>query len=159
MNTFEKQRKAYLAHAGVAKQRGIPFLLTFEEWLGIWLDSGKWLERGWNKGQYVMARIGDKGAYEIGNVYICLSEENRADRNRNYKLYGDSNPASGKDYWADMTDADRNKRSNQVSEKLLGIPKSNDMRKALAAKATGRKRVYRNDKLTWAYPGDIDFPQ
>lgn len=87
-------------HRWNATQRGIPFLLSFEEWREIWLASGKWLERGTRKGRYCMARYGDQGAYEIGNVRICLAEENRAERNAVYPLDGDKNPAFGKDYWA-----------------------------------------------------------
>ena len=50
--------------------------LTFEEWCAIWKDSGKWGQRGHGKGFYVMERNGDVGHYEIGNVRICLFEEN-----------------------------------------------------------------------------------
>jgi|ERR1043166_937293 hypothetical protein len=34
------------------------------------------LNRGTKVGQYVMARYGDQGAYEVGNVKIILSTEN-----------------------------------------------------------------------------------
>lgn len=59
-----------------AKERGIKMLLTFEEWYQIWLDSGHYHERGRNKGQYVMSRIGDQGNYEVGNVFIQKTEDN-----------------------------------------------------------------------------------
>ena|SRR5215469_9931236 len=62
-----------------AKRRNVPFLLTFGEWLKIWQDSGKWEHRGRRKGQYVMARFGDVGPYEIGNVRICTVSENQAE--------------------------------------------------------------------------------
>lgn len=78
----------YQCHKGTAKHRGIPFLLTYEQWLEIWLESGKWHQRGWRRGQYVMARPGDKGAYEVGNVVIRLAEDNRAERNQNYPNAG-----------------------------------------------------------------------
>jgi hypothetical protein len=48
--------------------------LTFDEWLKIWLDSGHWHERG--RAGYVMARNGDVGHYEVGNVRIITSAEN-----------------------------------------------------------------------------------
>lgn len=67
---------AYLFHQRAARQRGIPFLLTFEEWLAIWQASGKWEERGRRKGQYVMARTGDVGPYAADNVRICTVGEN-----------------------------------------------------------------------------------
>ena len=66
---YREQRKA-------AKGRGIPFLLTFEEWWKIWQDSGHWEERGCGKGKYVMARYGDIGPYDTGNVKIITMEEN-----------------------------------------------------------------------------------
>lgn len=67
---------AYSRHKSQAKQRGIPFLLTFEEWATLWLESEKWEQRGRRKGQYVMARFGDMGPYEVGNVHICTCQEN-----------------------------------------------------------------------------------
>jgi len=69
-------RRAFAAQKCDAKRRGIPFLLTFCEWLDIWLSSDHLDQRGHGKGRYVMARYGDRGAYEIGNVRIILFEEN-----------------------------------------------------------------------------------
>ncbi len=59
------------------KKRNISFDLTFEEWYKIWLDSGRWQERG--RGGYVMARFGDKGPYAIGNVEIKHHIDNMHD--------------------------------------------------------------------------------
>lgn len=84
----DSRRAAYTAQKSDAKRRGIQFLMTFAQWWAIWEDSGHWLRRGYLKGQYVMSRYGDKGAYEVGNVHICLAEENRAERNRNYRQSG-----------------------------------------------------------------------
>jgi hypothetical protein len=84
MAYLDPNKAKFAGAKGVAKYRGIPFRLTFDEWMSIWLASGKWDRRGWRRGQFVMARPGDKGAYEIGNVIICLAEDNRAERNRNY---------------------------------------------------------------------------
>ena len=53
-----------------ANGREIPFLLSFEQWWDIWQKSGHWEERGRCKGQYVMSRYGDKGGYEVDNVFI-----------------------------------------------------------------------------------------
>jgi hypothetical protein len=118
-----------------AKLRNIPFLLTFNEWQKIWMDSGKWEQRGWRKGQYVMARFGDKGAYEIGNVRVCLAEENRAERNQNYSLKGEQNPAYGKDYWASASDEERIRRAAIISEVHKGKPKSAEQRAKMRAAA------------------------
>jgi|ERR1035437_2882331 hypothetical protein len=68
---FQKKDAAY---------RGIPFLFTYEEWVKIWTDSNHAHEKGCHRGQYVMARFGDKGAYEIGNVRIATTEENHAEQ-------------------------------------------------------------------------------
>ncbi len=66
---FEQHRKN-------AQYRGIEFRLTFAEWLQIWRDSGKLHLVGRGKGKYCMARRGDAGAYEIGNVDIKPTVEN-----------------------------------------------------------------------------------
>jgi hypothetical protein len=81
----QSPRGRYRQHKGNAKRRGVPFELTFEEWLDVWKGSGHFDERG-NKTAdgYVMARHGDKGAYAVGNVSIKRNAENTADRNRNY---------------------------------------------------------------------------
>jgi hypothetical protein len=71
---------SYKAHRGAAKQRGVPFLLTFDEWLTIWRASGKFAQRGRASDEYCMARCGDQGAYAIGNVRICTNRENATER-------------------------------------------------------------------------------
>lgn len=59
-----------------SRTRGIQFLLTFAEWLKIWIDSGHLENRGNKKGQYVMARFGDIGPYAVDNVRIILCSDN-----------------------------------------------------------------------------------
>ena len=72
-----KQAKTkYIVQKAGAKRRGVPFLLTFEEWWDIWQQSGKWEQRGRYRGQYVMSRYADKGSYEVGNVFIQTVEHN-----------------------------------------------------------------------------------
>lgn len=66
----------YRGHKRGAGKRGIPFLLTFEEWYQIWLNSGHYDKRGAKRGHYVMARFGDIGPYSVDNVKIILHEEN-----------------------------------------------------------------------------------
>ena len=77
---------AYVVHKATAKARGIAFLLTFEEWMTIWNDSGNWHLRGNLKGHYVMARHGDTGPYAVGNVRICTVSENMSEANKGKKL-------------------------------------------------------------------------
>ena len=81
----EKAKWIYGFHSQkcAAKQRRIPFLLTFEEWQAIWIDSGKWEQRGKKSNQYCMARHGDTGPYAIGNVRICTVRENHAEQKNN----------------------------------------------------------------------------
>jgi hypothetical protein len=74
---------AFQCHRAQARARGIPFLLTFEEWWAIWQESGMWAEKGMRKHQYCMARTGDKGAYALGNVRICTMAENRIEQAAN----------------------------------------------------------------------------
>ena len=69
-------KRAYRGQRKSAKQRGIPFLLSFEEWCEIWIASGKFGKRGCKRDQYVMARYEDKGPYAKGNVKIVTSSEN-----------------------------------------------------------------------------------
>lgn len=68
--------KKYRGQMSHSKTRNIPFTLTFDEWITIWLDSGHWHERGKGKGTYVMSRRGDKGGYELGNVFIQSNLDN-----------------------------------------------------------------------------------
>ncbi len=65
-----------------AKQRGVPFKLTFPQWWGIWTRSGHWDQRGNTAGCYCMCRKGDEGAYEIHNVYIGTWSQNTVERNK-----------------------------------------------------------------------------
>lgn len=61
---------AFLRQRTNAARRGIEWGLTFWEWWSIWEDSGHWQDRGRLSHQYVMCRVGDRGGYEVGNVYI-----------------------------------------------------------------------------------------
>lgn len=67
ITAFTKQRTR-------AANRGIEWKLSLWEWWSVWVESGKWLERG--KGGYVMCREGDRGAYQIGNVRIDHCSQN-----------------------------------------------------------------------------------
>ena len=73
-------RKGYWDHKSRARMRGIPFLMTFEEWRNIWIESGKFNQRGHYPDNYCMARNGDVGPYAMGNVRICTRRENNAEQ-------------------------------------------------------------------------------
>jgi len=72
-------KRKYHAHKGVAKQRNIPFELSYQDWITIWISSGHWEDRGARKGCYCMSRNNDTGPYAIGNVFIQLFEKNYSD--------------------------------------------------------------------------------
>ena len=50
-------KTAYNNHKASAKNRGIEFLMTYQEWIGVWTDSGMLLERGRGANEYCMARF------------------------------------------------------------------------------------------------------
>lgn len=61
-------RFKYTVQKTSAKKRGIGFLLTFEQWWGIW--EPHWDKRGRAGTNLVMCRVADKGNYEFGNIFI-----------------------------------------------------------------------------------------
>jgi len=71
-----KLKTAYSDQKSNARMRGIGFNISFEEWLDIWVSSGHLQDRGRGSKKYCMARIGDLGNYEIGNVYISTGRDN-----------------------------------------------------------------------------------
>jgi hypothetical protein len=70
-------RYKFLRQHSHAKQRNIPFMLTFDQWWRLWRPH--WHKRGKNKGCLVMSRPGDRGGYELGNVAIVTTEANLRD--------------------------------------------------------------------------------
>ena len=78
-DSLAKIRHRYFCHKSKAKQRGIEFILSFDDWLNIWEKSGKLNDRGCKKGQYVMSRFNDTGPYSINNVFIQLHSKNSID--------------------------------------------------------------------------------
>ena len=69
-------KRKWQLHRTNAKMRGIEFKLTFEEWFCWWMETGHYHERGREVGKYVMGRVGDKGAYELGNIECVLANAN-----------------------------------------------------------------------------------
>lgn len=77
-----KRYKAHLWHCQEKVDRfgnKVEMRLTFEEWVKVWAESGKWDQRGRKRGQYCMSRINDVGHYELGNVEIKSHHENMLD--------------------------------------------------------------------------------
>jgi len=75
-------RRLYADQKHHAKERGIDWLLNYELWLEMWLESGKWEQRGKRKGEYQMCRYYDTGPYSVVNCYIGTVEENQKDRHK-----------------------------------------------------------------------------
>lgn len=69
-------KRRWQVHRTNARMRGIEFKLTFEEWFCWWIETGHYHERGREVGKYVMARKGDKGAYELGNIECVQAQVN-----------------------------------------------------------------------------------
>jgi hypothetical protein len=119
-NAFYSQR-----HSSIC--RGILFLLTFEKWLKIWVDSGHLSDRGRRKGQYCMARFGDIGPYATNNVRIITNTENNAERKCS-------------DYQREVLQRPRSPESNlKRSNTLKGRIVTEEHREKLSIALTGRK--------------------
>lgn len=70
----------YVQQRKNAKSRGLEWNFTFPSWWAVWLESGKWDQRGLGAGLYVMARYGDGDTpYNADNVYICTQSQNSKD--------------------------------------------------------------------------------
>lgn len=78
-----KLSTAFNAQRRRAAQRAIEWEFTFDEWLSVWVSSGRLEQRGKGKGKYVMARLGDVGPYAQHNVEIVLYEKNASDARAN----------------------------------------------------------------------------
>ena len=80
---MDKMKTAFRMQERRAAERGIEFKFTFEEWVAWWeLQFGPdWMKyRGRRACDYVMARKGDVGAYEAGNVTCVTASQNLIDR-------------------------------------------------------------------------------
>ena len=72
-------KRKYLDQKWNAIKRGIPFLISFDEWWSIWQQSGHWDQRGYRQGQYCMSRYNDIGPYSYNNVFIQPIVQNTKD--------------------------------------------------------------------------------
>ncbi len=80
----EREFLAWKAHRDNSAARGIAFRFTLLGWTLWWRHElalrGPKATRGRNRGNYVMARIRDRGAYEAGNVRCLNVKQNANDR-------------------------------------------------------------------------------
>lgn len=87
-------QQAYWNQKWVAKCRGTEFCFTMNDWVAWWIErlGPDWFKlRGRKKDQYCMARLGDKGAYEVGNIKCITNSQNVKER---ASLKGQKNPAA-----------------------------------------------------------------
>ena len=83
--------RAFDSQKGAAKDRGIDFNFSVDEWVAWWVQhlGQDWMKmRGCRRGQYVMARKKDAGAYEPSNVECILCEDNHSYRNKQRPNWG-----------------------------------------------------------------------
>ena len=82
--------KNYRVKKSLSKKRGIPFLLTFDEWYQWWLSHGvdRNIKREFNKDTLCMCRKGDIGPYSLDNIYCATMAQNTTDRNKNCSPFG-----------------------------------------------------------------------
>jgi hypothetical protein len=158
---WKSPKGCYHKHKFNARKRGVAFLIAFEEWWAIWCASGKWDRRGRGRGQYVMARFGDQGAYERGNVRICLARENVAERNRSHPPRVSPEMAAKaserqKAWWAKQSP---DERAQMIASrpKRVGYSHSAETRlKMRAAAKLALSRRLRNEQGQWArHRGEI----
>lgn len=81
---ISRRRSQFSLQKHTAKKRGIEWCFTFEEWLAVWVNSGRLAQRGRRPDDYVMARNGDVGPYSAGNVRIIRMRENCAEVHVNF---------------------------------------------------------------------------
>lgn len=121
--------------------REIEFLLTFEEWLKIWMDSGHLQDSGRGKEKFCMARYGDKGSYIVGNVRICTNRENQDELLANpEKLIEIGSGMRGKKHR--ISSRKKMSRSKLGNKNALGMKHSEETRQLIGNKS----------KENWADP-------
>ena len=75
----------YARQKAMAKIRNIDWDISFDDWYNIWIQSGKYEQRGRGVGKYCMSRKGDTGPYSKDNVYINECVKNSGDKFRGTK--------------------------------------------------------------------------
>ncbi len=128
-----------------ARKRGIVFNFEFEQWENWWeinLGPNWFTLRGHRKGQYVMARLGDVGAYHPDNVKCITAEENHHEANigvprpksaaQAFKL-GKANKGRI------LTDEHKQKISDGLKGKRLGIKFTEEHKLAISKARKGIK--------------------
>lgn len=126
-----------------AGRRGVEWLLTFEEWLKIWEDSGHWHERGLKKGQYVMGRYGDKGPYTVGNVRIITNLENTLESNLGRKHTARARLSMGRSHLGHTVSEETRRKIRESNIKTYQNPEIRE-KASQARQASVRKRLMKS---------------
>ena len=138
-----QMRRRYHSHKSNATYRGIDWLFTFEAWVKVWVDSGKWEHRGNRKGQYCMARKGDQGPYSPENVVIKTTEENKREA---YDIGSIKTPDMTGTIWSETRRQNHNSKSGdpevrqKISNSLKGHTVSDETRQKMRLAKLGKKR-------------------
>ena len=147
-------KKRYRTQKAGAKHRNIEWLFTFETWIKIWTESGKWEQRG-NKGdQYCMTRPGDIGPYSPDNVVIKTNGENASEARKNYPQ---NTPPSrlgkknGTKWYEAITKINTPERAQKISDTLKAKYAAQGGSKIKGRKASPEELVRRSNaaKLMW----------
>ena len=93
----------------------IEFRMTFAEWLMVWIESGKWNQRGRKGHEYMMSRYNDIGHYEVGNVKIITNNENKLKPLSPKTLQKMSEASKGRTHMRGMTRTEETKEKARQS--------------------------------------------
>jgi len=132
---IKKAKEQFYNHRNRARRHNIEFLLTFDEWLQIWISSGHYHEKGTKTGQYVMSRREDKGPYSVENVYIqTVGDNNREAFLHNNKDFirprnGEENHFYGKKHTEATKELCRQGAKNQIHSEETNKKTSETMAK------------------------------
>lgn len=81
VDVTRRLKRRFVQQRANAKNRGISWQLSFDEWRDWWLATGHVDQRGRQRGQWVMGRPYDSGPYVLGNLLCLRAEDNVAQQN------------------------------------------------------------------------------
>lgn len=141
----------FITQKNNARMRGIEFLLTYDEWLKEWQDSGVLELRGRGRNQYCMARFGDKGPYAVGNVKIILHGDNvsEAQLGNGYNV-GKKLPDEHRQKIAEKSRGRKHteEAKEKIRSKMIGRCVSPETREKIGALRRGTKRSEEANRKT-----------
>jgi len=85
-----RSKNSYSGQKWKSKKRGIQFNLTFDEWYNWWLSHGVDKNKPAPKksaSTLCMCRYGDKGAYELSNIYCATVSTNVKHQRQNMIIH------------------------------------------------------------------------